>query len=192
MKKIFLFLFFMIYISCEQKNTEKNTLKIENTDTTQVISDQKEYDSIDYERIGFELMTSESLNKLQLGIKVDEVLKIIGEPTDKSKNEFWEADGEYHQTYNYSTLGIELDIIGENQIDKKVNMITITKPCDFATKKGISIGSNYNIVKKAYIKHFNPDFSDSETIVAGSIYGGVIFNFEAEKVSSIFIGAGAE
>jgi hypothetical protein len=65
-------------------------------------------------------------------------------------------------------------------------------PFDYKTSKGISIGSNYQEVEKAYKDYVNAEFSNKESIVAGSIYGGVIFSFKNGKVTSIFIGASAE
>ncbi|MBL8974757.1 MAG: hypothetical protein JNK56_29445, partial [Myxococcales bacterium] len=38
----------------------------------------------------------------------------------------------------------------------------------------------------------DPSGDDAEVFIAGSIYGGVFFTFEADKVREIFLGAGAE
>ena len=92
----------------------------------------------------------------------------------------------------YKKLGIELDMIGDNDESKKVNMITVKKPCDYKTNKNIYIGSKISELKAAYGKYYNKEFSDKETFVAGSIYGGVIFTLKNNVVESIFIGAGAE
>jgi hypothetical protein len=62
----------------------------------------------------------------------------------------------------------------------------------FRTSKGISIGSSYQEVEQAYKDYMNPEFSNRESIVAGSIYGGVVFSFEKGKVKSVFVGAASE
>lgn len=144
------------------------------------------------EDLGFTLMYSESLNELKLGLTKVQVETILGFPDEVSLNEIWGADGEYHQTYMYKELGIELDMIGYHDESKKVNMITIHKPCNFKTSKNIHIGSKLSDLRKAYGQYYNKDFSDNETFVAGSIYGGVIFTLKNNVVESIFIGAGAE
>jgi hypothetical protein len=120
------------------------------------------------------------------------MIEILGEPDAKTESELWGADGEYHQTYKYSKKGIDLDIIGEKEANKKINMITIVEPCYYKTLKNVGIGSNFNKVENAYRGQINPQSSDSSKIVVGSIYGGLIFNIKAKKVESIFIGAGAE
>jgi hypothetical protein len=72
--------------------------------------------------------------------------------------------------------------------NQSLNMITITKPCELKTKRNIGIGSTYEEVDNAYRKEINPEFSDTETLTAGSIYGGIIFSFQNMRV----IGASAE
>ena len=71
--------------------------------------------------------------------------------------------------------------------------ITLAAPCTLATKRGIRIGSTEQEVKKAYKKDWNKeDSTSSGRFVAGSIYGGIVFEFQNGKVSRIFLGAAAE
>ena len=60
--------------------------------------------------------------------------------------------------------------------------------------RNIGIGSSKDEVLHAYNKEINFTENDLEfdTIVAGTVYGGVIFTFKNNYVSSIFIGAAAE
>jgi hypothetical protein len=122
-------------------------------------------------------MENETLNQLKLGLELNQVENILGSASDIGTNELWEADGAYHQRFIYKNLGIELDLIGDEKNDKVINTITINQPYDFKTSNNISIGSSYNEVEKFYKKYYNKDFSDKDTFVAVSIYGGVIFNF---------------
>lgn len=122
-------------------------------------------------------MENETLNQLKLGLELNQVENILGSTSDIGTNELWEADGAYHQRFIYKNLGIELDLIGDKKNDKVINTITINQPYDFKTSNNISIGSSYNEVEKFYKKYYNKDFSDKDTFVAVSIYGGVIFNF---------------
>ncbi len=71
--------------------------------------------------------------------------------------------------------------------------ISIKTPCDYKTQRGIQIGSRDIEVQLAYKNEINPHGSNSEsTIVAGTIYGGVIFGIKDGIVKSIFVGAAAE
>lgn len=50
----------------------------------------------------------------------------------------------------------------------------------------------YEKVQAAYKDKIDKSALNPETLVVGSIYGGLIFNFENKTVKSIFIGASAE
>jgi len=53
-------------------------------------------------------------------------------------------------------------------------------------------GSGLEDVKKAYLSYIDPNSSNENEIIAGTVYGGIIFKFAGQKVRSIFIGAAAE
>ena len=72
-------------------------------------------------------------------------------------------------------------------------MISIKSPCDYKTQRGIQIGSSSAEVHRAYKNEINLHDSKSDSsIVAGTIYGGIIFGLKDTIVTSIFIGAAAE
>lgn len=76
---------------------------------------------------------------------------------------------------------------------KSVDGITVTSPSVLKTKRGIQIGSTEKAVTKAYGRDKNTEDSvPKETFVAGSLYGGLIFNFKNNRVTEIFLGASAE
>jgi len=192
MKKLFILFLAIAFVACGQTDVEKKADQPVNADSVKAKSDDKNLETKDYEKLGAKLMEEETVGNLKIGLKASDLTSILGKPSEKTKNELWGADGEYHQTYKYSKLGVELDMIGKNESDKVINMITIVSPCNYKTSKGISIGSNYQDVEKAYKDYLNTEFSNKESIVAGSNYGGVIFSFKNEKVASIFVGASAE
>ena len=182
-----LILFFVSGCGNLSKTDDKKSLKIKDSITTNNIEQEKNYSSV-----GFELMKNESFGEIRLELGINRVLEILGEPEEKTKAELWGADGEYHQQWNYLNNGIELDIIGEPDTALKVNMITISGHSELKTKRNIGIGSSFEDVKSAYKSEIDPNMIDIKTIVAGTIFGGIIFNFENNKVNSIFIGAIAE
>lgn len=143
-----------------------------------------------YDEIGFELLKTECMGDIKIDMTAQKVVELLGEPDKKSTSAMWESDGEYHQTWNYK--GITLDLVGEENKNQVISMITITGPCSLKTKRRIGIGSDISEVKGAYPKAIDPAFSDSLSIVAGTTYGGIIFNFEDQKVKQIFFGAAAE
>lgn len=136
----------------------------------------------------------EQVGKLHLGLSAKEVKQIIpGRPT-RGREGLWGADGQYHQEWQYAAAGITLGMVSEKKGGaKSVAAITITSPSKLQTQRGIGIGSTEPEVGKAYGPFRNAeDSKPGRLLVAGSIFGGVIFNFEQGKVSRIFIGAAAE
>jgi hypothetical protein len=140
---------------------------------------------------GFELIRHESLGQLRLELPADEVLELLGEPEARSKPAVWAADGEVHQEWRYPAKGISLGMTGEGN-GRHISAITVTEPCRLKTDRGIHIGSTREQVLEAYGKETDRSVENSETVVAGSVYGGIIFRFRNNRASEIFIGAAAE
>ena len=144
----------------------------------------------DYLKLGFDIMKNEAVGFLKIGLAAAEVLAGLGEPADKSPIRIWGADGLEHQKWRYPAKGIEFDMVKRDGAFL-VNMIRITTPCEYKTKQGIGIGSSAQEVQAAYTNKLNPAYNDTK-LVAGTIYGGIIFGLDGGAVSSIFIGAAAE
>ena len=140
------------------------------------------------------MLRAESLGKLRLGLPEKDVVKLLGSPASRGELVFQEADGNYVQGWHYPDKGIELWMSagGKKSGVKRIAAITASAPCTFATKKGIKIGDAESAARKAYVEHVDRETSDPGTLVVGSIYGGIIFNFTEGKVSRIFFGAAAE
>lgn len=121
------------------------------------------------------------------------VIKELGAPQKKGEDEFWDATGTFVQRWEYSSLGIILEMESEslNGI-KKVSSITIIKPCDLKTSKGIGIGTDESSVYSKYEKLIDVGNSNNLLVVVGSIYGGTFFTLKNKKVEKIFVGAIAE
>ncbi len=76
---------------------------------------------------------------------------------------------------------------------KVVTSIVVASPSTLTTSKGIQIGSTEEEVLTAYAPFLDRGASRrGKTVVAGSIYGGLIISIADGKVSEIFLGAAAE
>jgi hypothetical protein len=140
------------------------------------------------------MLRTESLGALRLGLPEKDVLKLLGKPEKQSALTLQEADGKYVQRWQYPGQGLDLTMAaGKKNGAKTIAHFTASAPCTLATRQGIKIGSAESIVRKAYAAHVNRDEpAEAGTLVAGSIYGGIIFNFTKGKVNRIFFGAAAE
>lgn len=180
-------------ISCTPKTTETST-----TENTETPLDSTDIDMAplvnttgkSYDDIGIDLLKTERIGELKMGTSGTKLTELFGTPEKKSKPLVSEADAATHQTWEYKALGISVDLVGENELE--TNSITMSAPCTLKTSQQIGIGDTKESVLKAYSDSIDKDSGDDNTMVAGSVYGGVIFTLENNKVKSIFIGASAE
>ena len=146
----------------------------------------------DYGQLGAALMETESVGLIKIGSTDKEVVKVLGKDAVKGKAEVWGADGLTHQEWNYKKEGVSLGFVNSG---KKwlVSTIGIEKPCALKTSRNIGIKSTRADVQKAYGNEIDPENAgDASKIIAGSLFGGVVFTIEKDVVTAIFIGASAE
>lgn len=148
----------------------------------------------DFDAIGFELEGKELLFVLDNASKDSEVIKLFGEPEEKSESVLWAADDLEHQTWYYRSQGLEIDFVKDDMKTQIVSSVKFINPSNLKTSRGIGIGSTKEEVLNAYKEEINKNESsmDSGFIVAGSLFGGLIFELKNDLVTSIFIGASAE
>ena len=142
----------------------------------------------------FALMREESLGELKLDLSAQQVIQLLGNPTQKGQVEFWGGDALYHQYWYYSNQGITLSMASENEKGQQnIAFIKLVSSSILPTKRGIKIGSSIEEVSLAYAKEKDQEMSiPDQTFIAGSIYGGLIFTFDKGRVIEIFLGAAAE
>jgi hypothetical protein len=141
-----------------------------------------------------DLMQLERLGEFKIGSSAARIMENLGSPKTKSKTVFSEADGLYRQSWYYPKPGIVFQMATENETDKpKVASIKLTRPSKLETDRGITIGDSYDKVVRAYGAYQDQENSvPFKRLVAGSIYGGLIFSFRNGRVVEIFLGAAAE
>jgi len=142
----------------------------------------------------FALMRDERIGSLRIDLPESDVEKMIDCAPQRGPEELWGADGAYHQEWTYAACGLTVGMVSEEKGGpKSVESISLVSPGNRVTKRGIRIGSSEQDVMAAYKSFWNKE--DSEHFggfVGGSIYGGLLFDFNNGKVSRIFLGAAAE
>jgi len=137
-------------------------------------------------------MKGETIGEIKTGLTYERVIELLGEPEEVTKVEMSQVDGSFYQSISYSKKGIEIVFVIDSDTVKKVSNFLIKSPCSLKTSKKIGIGSSYEEVENAYKESINPEFSDTESIVAGKVYGGIVFSLENRKVKTIYIGISAD
>jgi hypothetical protein len=142
----------------------------------------------------FALLKEERIGPLRLDLPASEVKPLITCPVQRGPVELWGADGEYHQAWTAPDCGLTLDLsAGEPTGAQTVRAITLTAPSAWKTRRGLGVGSTEAEVMTAYGRDRNAEESQVGSLfVAGSVYGGLLFTFEAGRVTQIFLGAAAE
>ena len=143
---------------------------------------------------GSDLLDSERIGSLRIGLSESDVKLSTSCALQRGPEKLWGADGAYHQTLRCDACGLRLGMVSEKRGGPKhIESITLVAPGTLATSRGIRIGSAEQAVRKAYRAEWNREESkQSGNFVAGSIYGGLLFEFQDGKVIQIFLGAAAE
>ncbi len=141
--------------------------------------------------IGFDLMRNEKFGEISMNLSSTEVIKAMGEPETKSDVEVSEIDGTNIQTWMYPSNGLSISFAEDE--NKKWNVISyyVAEKSTLKSTRGIGFGSSREDVLKAYAKEIGEQ-ADENSIVAGTVYGGIVFWLSEEKVRSIFVGASAD
>jgi hypothetical protein len=142
----------------------------------------------------FKFMHSEKIGELKLDMTEAQIASVLPAKPARTREQLWGADGQYHLKWSYRAQGLTLGMVSEKKGGaKKLESITCDARCTLKTSRGIGLGSTQADAQKAYAAEFNKEDSTKPGVfVAGSIYGGLILNFKAGKVSAIFLGAAAE
>ncbi len=142
----------------------------------------------------FHILRTESIGGLKIGMSAEKVRASIHSKPSLGPNVKWGADGMFHQGWKYSAIGLEVGMVANKKgTPQTIDRITAVTPCTFATSRGIKVGSPEAQVKKTYKGEINQESSqDGKVLIAGSVYGGIIFTIQNGSVSRIFLGAAAE
>ena len=141
----------------------------------------------------FGAMSNERVGDLRLGADAAEVTRLFGEPESTTGPVVNEGVGTVNWMWKYPGKGLEIEIGAEDKnAPKRVSAIVIGPGSTLKTRFGIGVGSPVADVEKAYGPCLSREESSAETLVAGTLYGGVIFSIENGQVRTIFVGAGAE
>ena len=143
----------------------------------------------------FTLMKQEHIGRLRIGGAAEKVKTYLSDcQPHYGPKELWATDGAYHQLWKYADCGIVLSMVSETaRGSQSIEAITLNPPSTLTTQRGIRIGSPRQAVINAYRAEWNQQETPSaDQGVAGSLYGGLVFDFKKGKVTRIFLGAAAE
>lgn len=144
--------------------------------------------SFDRERIG----------GLGRGATPAEVAAELGRPHHATEGALAPATGSIQSAWHYDGATVIFDL---NQAKLRrgvrpgwrVDAIDIREPSTLRTARGVGIGDKAEVAQRAYGPWIDKEDSIAhESLVVGSIYGGLILTLREGRVTGIFLGHGAE
>lgn len=142
----------------------------------------------------FALLKEDRIGPLRFNQPAAEAKRLITCPVQRGPVELWGADGDYHQAWTAPACGLTLDVgAAKSAGPQTIRAITLTRPSSWKTRRGIGIGSTEREVVAAYGRDRELETSvPGKRLVAGTVYGGLVFTFHRGRVTRIFLGAAAE
>jgi hypothetical protein len=174
--------------------TEMAEAPAETADAAQVKTEIKtQAGAGDYEKLGQELLATEDINGMRVGAPFSMPAEALTDWVDTPALK-WEADGLYHRSYIHRTSRDEISVACPDSActGPLIHSISLSEASSLKTMRRIGIGSSAEEVRLAYKQYLNPEESNDSTLVAGTVYGGMIFTLRNGKVAQLFMGAAAE
>lgn len=142
----------------------------------------------------FEWMTGERIGEFHVGMSEEELRTATSCSFVREAERKCEVTGESIASWRSSDCGVELTMAADEPGgEKHVRDVALTLAGTRHTARGIGVGSREERVAAVYADSIDHESSDpGRTIVAGSVYGGLVFEIEGGVVRRIFLGAAAE
>ncbi len=129
----------------------------------------------------------QAIGPLRIGMPEAQVAKLLGVPKTKSPAEMMAATGEYTGEWSYADVSLQM-VSDKPRGPFRVSAISVVAPSRYKTPEGIGIGATRGeiiAVYGPYLGHTN----DANEMLVGSVYFGLLFTLEEERVAGIFLGA---
>ena len=137
-------------------------------------------------------MKEEAIGPLRYGMTEVEVKDLLGVPRARSRRVEEGATGDHVETWTF-TKGISLGMRASTADGPlTVRAITARAPSTAKTRRDVGIGSLRSDVMERYAADLDLRTTNANVVVAGSVYGGVMFRTRNGVVREIFVGASAE
>ena len=189
-------------VAIEKEDSPSNALKKDSTvldeanqqkDPEQIELKPEVYSSTNLDSLGIELMSLTDIGGVKIGMDTSEVALILGQPEMKSEPEDWAVDGGIHEFWYYRDSSLVLEFVNYSyHEDNNLEIIELRDSCEFKTDRGISIGSNLEMVKSNYAKAIDiSDWNEGENQILLGDPGsaGLFFTICEDIICKIRIGA---
>ena len=142
----------------------------------------------------FPVLHAERIGPFEVGMSKEAVVRLA--PGLRQSGPVIEegATGDWVEFWSDPAEGLTIGFAAATEDGpRQLRSVEITAPSRLVTRRNVGIGATYEGVRAEYQDVLDRDFPPVPTaIIVGSLYGGMMFQFEGGVVKSIFIGAMAE
>ncbi len=129
----------------------------------------------------------QALGPLRIGMTEAQVVKVVGKPKSKSPAEMMGATGDYVGNWDFGDVNLQMSA-GKPKGPFRVTAISVAAPSRFKTPEGVGIGATRSELAAVYGTYFGHT-NDKNEVLVGSVYFGLLFTLEEERVTGMFLGA---
>ena len=193
----------VVLLACERQDRKMsdgsgNERSISGTESSSNVDNKDnvpgQHSSDASKEVSGESVEDEKVGPLYLGQAASDVVEKVGEPENTTEMQVWGVDGMERQTWKYLSQGISLTMLNDPEQGLVTDQINLTQKATLKTERGIGVGSSREDVVNAYADNLASGYEGAgdESVVVGSIYGGIVFTFKENRVTEMFVGAAAE
>lgn len=140
-----------------------------------------------------ERLGDDAMGWLRMGLSPAELEARLGPPEEVGPTFEEGATGLWVHERVWNAAGVVVQLAATTEGGPQgVNSFTVSAPFDGRSARGIGVGSAEAEVLAAYGDVLDPHSVPGERVIAGSLYGGMIFYLEDGVVTAVFAGAAAE
>lgn len=135
----------------------------------------------------FKVLEAEAFGGIHNAAPAAEVIAVLGPPKKKSKPIVEGATGNYVSDWDWPSASAIMTSETDHGPWIERNL-SIGRSSKLETRNHIKIGSSRAEVEAAYPRSEDDQKDDPNRYLSGSMYGGVMFSFEKDKVVGIAMG----
>ena len=132
------------------------------------------------------ILDTETIGGLKVGDEEKAIVAVLGAPKHRTKTEQEGATMEYVSDWKWPNASISM-VSETGKPPWKARLISIGKTSTLETTHHIHLGSTRAEVEKAY-KRSDEDDGKPDQFLVGSVYGGLLFELEKDRVVTISMG----
>jgi hypothetical protein len=135
----------------------------------------------------FSFYDGEAIGPLHVRMTDNELIAVLGKPRSRQKPSEEGATGEWVGAWTW--VGASALMVSDTRNGPRTARdVSVIAPSTYATKRGIHLGSTRADVERLYPRSPDDQQQDPDSYVVGSVYGGLLFSFAHDRVTSISIG----